>query len=139
MTDRKKLLWWGTLVVGTHFIAVIWHVVLLVKAQPDFARLAILLLVLINLLPLAALVAFAKRFSKIAGAVIIIPLGIALFIGGYTHFLSAGPDNVLRMPPSPLTLPLQISSVLLALLEAFGCGVGFRMAAWSVGNRVSSH
>ena len=58
------------------------------------------LLILVNLLPLAALVALANGFRKLAAAMITVPLGIeALVVGVYSHFLSPGTDNVLRMPP----------------------------------------
>jgi hypothetical protein len=125
---RRKLLLWGTLIVLAHYAAVIWHVALLVKVQPGFPRLAILSLLVINLFPIAGLFAFSKGFPKLAGIMIIIPLGIALVIGGYTHFLSAGSDNVWRMAASDLRLPFQISAMLLAVLEAAGCWFGFRIA-----------
>ncbi len=128
---RRRLLLWGTPLVLAHYSVVIWHVALLVKVQPGFPRTAILLLVLINLLPIAGLFVFANGFPKLAGGMIIIPLGIALVVGGYTHFLSTGSDNVLRMAPSELTLPFQVSAVLLALLEALGCWVGFRIFAFA--------
>jgi hypothetical protein len=125
--SRRKLLLWSALIVAAHFLAVLWHVVLLVKVQPGFPGIAILALVLINLCPVAALVVFTKGRSKLAGSMIIIPLGIALVIGGYTHFLSSGSDNVLRMPASELALSFQISAVLLAVLEALGCWVGVKI------------
>lgn len=127
---RQRLLLWGIPLVLAHYVVVIWHVALLVKVQPGFPRLAILLLLLINLFPIAGLFVFAKGFPKLAGSMIIISLGIALVIGGYTHFLSAGSDNVLRMTPSELRLPFQVSAVLLAILEALGCWVGFRIFAF---------
>jgi hypothetical protein len=110
-----------------NFIAVIWHVALLVKVQPDFPGLAILLLIIVKLLAVGGVIAFAKGFRKSAAALVIVPLGIGLVIGGYTHFLSPGADNVFRMPPGELTLPFQISAVLLVLLEALGCWVGFKI------------
>jgi hypothetical protein len=128
---RRKLLLWGTPIVLAHYAIVIWHVALLVKVQPGFPRLAILLLLSINLFPIAGLFAFGRGFPKLAGSMIIIPLGIALVIGGYTHFLSAGSDNVFRMVPSELRSPFQVSAVLLALLEALGCWIGFRIFAFS--------
>lgn len=50
-------------------------------------------------------------------------------IGLYEHFLGPGTDNVLHMPPSELSLPFQVRAVLLVLLEALGCWVGFRIFA----------
>ena len=125
--SRRGLLPLGTALVLAHFIIVVWHVMLLVKVQPHIPGLAILALILINLVPLGGLIAFARGFSKSASAMIFIPLGVALVIGVYSHFLSAGSDNVLRMPPSALRLPFQVSAVLLALLEALGCWIALRM------------
>jgi hypothetical protein len=119
-----KPLLFAAFVTFGHFAAVIWHLLLLVEVQPGTPRIALLLLILINLLPVAALVAFAKGRYKLAGGLIVVPLGVALAIGGYTHFLSAGTDNVLQMPPGELRLPFQVSAVLLAVLEVLGCWIG---------------
>jgi hypothetical protein len=124
---RRRLILWDALLVSAHYVVVVGHVALLVKVQPDFPRLAIVLLILVNLFPVAGVIAFAKGFPKLAASALIIPFGVALVIGGYTHFLSAGSDNVLRIPASELRLPFQISAVLLTLLEALACGVGFKM------------
>ena len=125
--SRRKLLFWGALLVGAHFIAVLWHLDLLFAVQPSFPRIAGLMLVLGNLLPIVGVVGFAKGANRFAATLIVIPLGVALVIGGYSHFLSPGSDNVLRMPSGGLTLPFQISALLLALLEVFGCLVGVTM------------
>jgi len=85
------------------------------------------MLVVINLLPIAGVVAFAKGASRLAASLIVIPLGVALVIGGYSHFLSPGSGNVLRMPPHGLTLEMQISAALLAVLEALGSWLGVKM------------
>src|SRR5665213_102235 len=103
-SPRTVLLWSAPIVVG-QFIAVVWHLLLVVKVQPDFPRFAVPLLILVNLVPVAGLVAFAKGFPKLAGSMIILPLAIALIIGTYAHFLSPGTDNILRCllytSPSP--------------------------------------
>lgn len=128
--QRRRLLTWGTVSTLGHYAAVVWHVTLLVKVQPAFPGTAARLLLLANLLPVAGLVAFAKGFPRLAGIIILVPLGIALVIGGYTHFLSAGSDNVFRMPPGGLTRSFQMSAILLALLEALACWVAIRMFAF---------
>ena len=69
---KRKLLLWGTPILLAHYAAVIWHVALLVKVQPGFSGLAILLLLVINLLPIAGLFTFAKGFPKLAGSLIIV-------------------------------------------------------------------
>ena len=129
-STRKLLLWSVPIVLG-HFVAVIWHLLLLVKVQPNTPRLFPPLLILFNLFPVAGLVALAKGFRKLAGSMIILPLAIALVIGTYAHFLSPGTDNILRMPSGDLRLAFQISATLLALLEALGCRVGIHKFAHS--------
>jgi hypothetical protein len=87
------------------------------------------LLILVNLIPVAGLVVFARGFPKLAGSMITLPLAIALVIGAYAHFLSPGSDNILHMPPGNLRLPFQASAVLLLILEVLGCWIGVRMFA----------
>ncbi len=125
--SRRKLILWGGGIAAANFVAVVWHVTLLVKLRPSFPTSAIVLLLLVNLLPVAGVLAFAKEFGKSAALMMILPLAIALVIGGYSHFLSPGSDNVLRMPPGELTLPCQASAVLLESLEAMGCWVAVRI------------
>jgi len=120
---------WSALIVLGHFAVVLWHLVLLLKVQPGTFGFAPPLLILVNLIPVAGLVAFARGFPKLAGSMITLPLAIALVIGAYAHFLSPGSDNILNMPPGALRLPFQISAVLLLILEALGCWIGVRMFA----------
>jgi hypothetical protein len=54
-----KPLPFATFVVVGHFAVVIWHLLLLVKVQPSTPRIALILLVTINMVPVAG-VAFAK-------------------------------------------------------------------------------
>lgn len=107
-----------------HFGVVIWHLFLLIRVRPGTPRIAVVALVGINLLPFASLIVFAKGFCKLAGSLVIVPLGTALLIGAYTHFLSAGADNVLHMTATNLTPQFQVSAVLLILLEAAACWLG---------------
>jgi len=127
-STRKLLLWSVPIVLG-HFVAVIWHLLLLVKVQPSTPRFFPPMLILFNLFPVAGLVALAKGLSKLAASMIILPFAIALVIGTYAHFLSSGTDNILRMPSGDLRLSFQISAVLLVLLEAIGCWVAIRIFA----------
>src|SRR6266478_1638214 len=125
--STRTLLLWSTSIVVGHFIAVVWHLLLVVKTQPGFPGFAPPLLIFVNLIPVAGLVVFAKGFQKVAGGMITLPLAMALIIGFYAHFLSPGADNIFRMPPGDLTLPFQVSAVLLSLLEALGCWIGIRI------------
>lgn len=131
----RGLLLWGAPIVGAHFLTVLWHLVLVLKGQPGFPRLAIPWLILVNLLPVVGLVALAKGYLKLAGILIIVPLGIALVIGAYQHFLSPGTDNVFHMPPGDLRLPFQASAALLSFVEGLGCWFGFRIFVHATGTR----
>jgi hypothetical protein len=61
----------------------VWRLVLVIKVQPNFPRQAVPLLILVNLLPVVGLIAFAKGYRKLAGFLITAPLGLALVVGIY--------------------------------------------------------
>jgi hypothetical protein len=128
-SNRSLLLWSAAIVVG-NFLAVVWHLVLLIKVQPSTPGFLPRLLILLNLLPIAGVLVFAKGLPRLAAGAILLPLSVGLVIGAYSHFLSSGSDNVLRMPPGPLRLTFQLSAMLLVILEGLGCWVGFRMLTY---------
>jgi hypothetical protein len=129
IVSTRKLLPESVAIVVGHFVAVVWHLLLLVKVQPNTPGFAPPLLILVNLFPVVGVIGFAKGFPKLAGSLITVPLAIALVIGTYAHFLSPGTDNILRMPPGDLRFAFQVSAVLLVLLEALGCWIGIRIFA----------
>ena len=128
---NRNLLLLATVLALSHFGVVVWHLQLLVGVQPETPKFALMLLIGVNLIPVMGLVAFAKGHPTLAGWMIILPFGVALAIGGYTHFLSTSTDNVFRMPSQPWRVPFQVSAVLLALLEALSCWVAVRMLSAS--------
>ncbi len=127
----RKWLFGATVVVLSHFAVVLYHLRLLVKVQPGMPAPALIALIVINLVPVMGLIAFGKGRPKPAGWMIMVPLSLALIIGSYAHFLSAGTDNVFRMPPGQWRLSFQVTSVLLAVLEAMGCWIGVHLLVWS--------
>lgn len=50
-------------------------------------------------------------------------LGAFLF-GVWNHFLVAGPDNVIYVPPGMWQQPFQVTAVLLTIIQAIGTGIG---------------
>jgi hypothetical protein len=132
----QRLLFWGALIVASHFFVVLEHLWLVVRTQPSFPRSAIPWLIVINLFPVIGLVVLAMEYRKLAAILIAAPLALAFAIGTYAHFLSPGTDNVLHMPPGELRVPFQVSAVLLALLEALGCWIGLITFKHSRENRV---
>jgi hypothetical protein len=123
----RKLCRYAALVVLAHAVVVFWHLeqlarrdaALKVDQVPLFAALA-------NIIPLIALISLWAHFPKL-GAWLLLFLAVPLAIGGYSHFLSPGSDNVLRMADGELTFAFRISAVLLLVLEFLGCWLGIRI------------
>ena len=109
----RKLYWYATLVVLAHAVVVFWHLELLAwlgsaltpERVPLFATLA-------NLIPMVAVILLWAHFPRV-GAWLLLFWAVPLAIGGYSHFLSPGSDNVFRMVPGELTLAFRVSAVLL--------------------------
>jgi hypothetical protein len=123
----RKLYWYATLVVLAHAVVVFWHLELLARVggdlKPDqvplFASLA-------NIIPLIALLSLWTHFPE-TGAWLLLFLAAPLTIGGYSHFLSSGSDNVFRMAPGELTSAFRISAALLLTLEFLGCWLSIQI------------
>jgi hypothetical protein len=90
-----------------------------VDQVPLFAGLA-------NMIPLIALISLWAHFPKL-GAWLLLFLAVPLAIGGYSHFLSPGSDNVFRMAGDELTFAFRISAVLLFGLEFLGCWLSIQI------------
>ncbi|MGA7222887.1 MAG: hypothetical protein WBX16_08515 [Candidatus Acidiferrales bacterium] len=123
----RRLYWYAMLVVLTHGAVVFWHLELLAKLNPAlkvdqvplFAGLA-------NIVPLLALILLWSHYPKLGGSLLLF-LAVPLVIGGYSHFLSPGSDNVFRMAPGEWTAGFRISAVLLAALECCACALGIEI------------
>jgi hypothetical protein len=123
----RKLYWYATLAVLAHAVVVFWHLELLAglgsalrpEQVPLFASLA-------NLIPVVAVILLWAHFPKIA-AWLLLFLALPLTIGGYSHFLSPGSDNVFRMTPGELSLAFRVSAVLLIVLELLSCWVAVQI------------
>ena len=119
----RKLYWYATLVVLAHVVVVGWHLELLAwlgsaltpERVPPFAILA-------NLIPMVAVILLWAHFPKV-GAWLLLFLAVPLAIGGYSHFLSPGSDNVFRMVAGELTFAFRISAMLLFFLEFLCCWI----------------
>jgi hypothetical protein len=122
-----KLYWYATLVVLAHAVVVFWHLELLASLggalRPDQVP---LFTSLANGIPLVALISLWAHFPKV-GAWLLLFLAVPHAVGGYSHFLSPGSDNVFRMAPSELTSAFRISAVLLLALEFWGCLLGVQI------------
>jgi hypothetical protein len=120
----RRFYWYATLVVLTHAAVVVWHLELLARPNtaPKVDQVPVLA-GLANIIPLIALISLWAQFPKLGGWLLLF-LAVPLVIGGYSHFLSAGSDNVFRMAPGELTAGFRVSAVLLWMLEFWGCWLG---------------
>jgi len=115
-------------VVIGHSLAVIWHLIVLAQLRSSLTTGQVVLFsVLINLLPLTALVLPWPQFARLTGWFLLVPFGLGLTIGGYAHFLSNSPDDVFRMAAGEWTTPYRVSATLLLLLQLSGCWIGWRV------------
>jgi type IV secretory pathway TrbL component len=123
----KRLYWSAALVVLAHAVVVYWHLVLLARfgaaITPDQVP---LFTILANLIPLIAVILMWAHFPRV-GTSLLLFLAVPLAIGGYSHFLSPGSDNVFRMAPSELTVAFRVSAVLLLILESLGCWLSIQI------------
>ncbi|MGA7853873.1 MAG: hypothetical protein WCA15_11155 [Candidatus Acidiferrales bacterium] len=123
----RKLYWYATLVVLAHAVVVLWHLELLARLgsalKPEQVP---LFAILANLIPVVAVILLWADFPKV-GAWLLLFLAVPLAIGGYSHFLSPGFDNVFRMAPGELTLAFRVSAVLLLVLELLSCWVAVQI------------
>jgi len=123
----RKLYWYATLVVLAHAVVVLWHLELLARLgsalKPEQVP---LFAILANLIPVVAVILLWAHFPKV-GAWLLLFLAVPLAIGGYSHFLSPGSDNVFRMAAGELTLAFRLSAVLLLVLELLSCWVAVQI------------
>jgi hypothetical protein len=82
--------------------------------------------ILANLIPVVAVILLWAHFPKV-GAWLLLFLAVPLAIGGHSHFLSPGSDNIFRMAPGALTLAFRVSAVLLLVLEILSCWVAVQI------------
>ena len=120
----RRLYWYATLVVLAHAAVVFWHLELLARLNAALRVDQVPLLAgLANMIPLVALISLWAQFPRLGGWLLLF-LVVPLAIGGYSHFLSAGSDNVFRMAAGGLTVGFRTSAVLLWVLEFSGCWLG---------------
>ena len=134
----RRLYWYATLVVLAHAVVVLWHLELLARLNTALKADQVPLLAgLANIIPLIALVSLWAQFPKLGGWLLLF-LAVPLAIGGYSHFLSAGSDNVFRMASGELTACFRVSAVLLWMLEFCGCWLGIEILRRSSLSTVSA-
>jgi hypothetical protein len=125
----RRLATCATMAVLGNSALVVWHLHVLGGLHPALtgARLA-LFGVAVNLVPFIAMAMFWAGRCRLAGWLLGCAFGLALAVGGYVHFLGAGPDNVFDMAAGPWTQQFRISATLLVIVQVLACWVGVRAA-----------
>lgn len=124
----KKLAVYATLAVLVHALVVVWYLFVLSKIPLGITgQPALMLTIALNVLPFAGLVLLWAHHPRLASVLIFVSLAIAFLVGGFEHFLSEGPENVLRMAFTDRTILLTTGAVLLAMLEVCGCWLCVRL------------
>jgi hypothetical protein len=84
-------------------------------------------LIVITVCPLIAMALLWTRRRRVGAVLLAVSMGASLLFGVWNHFVAAGPDHVAEVASGTMGRLFQMTAVLLALIEAAGCWLGF---AW---------
>ena len=79
---------------------------------------------IVVLAPLLALLFLRSRWQRAGALLLVLSMLGALIFGLWNHFLVPGADQVAEVPPGAWHLPFLVTSILLAVLELAGSGIG---------------
>ncbi len=74
--------------------------------------------------PLLAGIVLLLKARRAGALLLLFSMAGSLVFGAYNHFVAGGADNALHMAPGPSVAVFQLTSILLFLVEAFGCWIG---------------
>ncbi len=74
--------------------------------------------------PLLAGIILLFKARRAGALLLLLSMAGSLVFGVYNHFVASGADNALHMAPGPSVAVFQATSILLFLVEAFGCWIG---------------
>ena len=83
--------------------------------------------VVILVAPVVAGLLLWRGVRRSGGALLMSSMFGALAFGVWNHFVAQSPDNVSDTPTGTWGTIFQLTAILLALIEAWGCWVGFRV------------
>ncbi|HWS55846.1 MAG TPA: hypothetical protein VN228_17030 [Pyrinomonadaceae bacterium] len=128
---ERKTIGYATLAVLAHAAAVGVHSLAHTRVGVYAGPLGnLFILVVVMAAPLVAAALFRTRARRAAALVLLASMAGSLAFGVYNHFVAVSPDHVLHVPgPEGWRRVFQVSSVVLALTEVAGVGVG----AWALG------
>ncbi len=127
-TSMHKVTRYGVFIVVGHLIVLSLHAMAHVQLAVYASWLGNVFIVLVIwLAPLVAMFLLLQQRLR-AGVVLLggAMLGSLLF-GVYHHFVALSPDHVSHVPAGKARALFQVTAVLLAVFETFGCGY----ALWS--------
>ena len=114
----KHLRLFGILIIATHCLVAVWHLLLAPAVLPDMAHFALATpIALIVAAHLVVSPAWWLLPQRPASVLLLALFGVALAFGSYEHFLGALPNNIFHLSAGAGVVAFRISSVLLFFLE----------------------
>jgi hypothetical protein len=83
--------------------------------------------IVVGVLPLIAMVLLWTSRRRAGVWLLILSMAGSLVDAGAHHFVMNSPDHVLQTPAGSWRPVFQITAVLMLVLEAFGCWLGYRL------------
>ncbi|MHB8815002.1 MAG: hypothetical protein ACYDAE_17255 [Steroidobacteraceae bacterium] len=118
----------ATVAALANYAAVLWHLDLVAKLQPEApVAPSIRIAIIAGALTLAGLVLLWMRWHKTGSGVLAVMFANGLVIGSLEHFFVAGPFNVFDVGYGDWTLLFKISVAILVLCEVAGLSATGRM------------
>ena len=120
---------YGTAIVLAHLAITILHGMAHGSLQISLSALQkFFVLIVINLCPLVAMaLLWTTRRQRPGLLLLALSMGASLVFGVWNHFVVMGPDHVAEVASGTMGRLFQVTAVLLAVIEAAGCWLGF---AW---------
>jgi hypothetical protein len=124
----KTISKYSTAVVLVHLAITILHGMAHVDLHIGLSVLQkVFVVIVINVCPLIAMALLWTRRQHAGVLLLAVSMGASLLFGVWNHFVVIGPDHVAEVASGTMGRLFQVTAVLLAVVEAAGCWLGF---AW---------
>jgi glucose dehydrogenase len=125
MKLTRRSIMYATILVWLHAIIALLHGLAHFENSVWLSLLeTAFVMVVIALAPLLALWILHSRWQSAGALLLTLSMLGALIFGVWNHFLVPGTDNVAQVLAGTWYLPFLITSILLAILEVIGVGIG---------------
>ena len=122
--SRQSATLWATWLVGVHlFVSLIHGAMHVALALPATAGDTIFRVIVIGLLPVAA-ISLVRNANKMGAVLLALSMGASLVYGVVNHLFVAGPDHIMPVTGIDGHLMFTITAGLLFILEVGGTMVG---------------